>query len=91
MFRITQEALNNVRRHSEATEVNVTLEFSKEMVKLVIQDNGKGFLLKDIDGFPYQERIGLIGIEERARLLDSTLQIDSKPGKGTTISVEFKD
>jgi len=91
LFRISQEALNNIRRHADATEVNVTLAFNKETVKMVIQDNGKGFSLKDIDSFPHQERLGIIGIQERARLLGSTLHIDSKPNKGTTISVEFRD
>jgi len=91
LFRISQEALNNIRRHAEATQVDVILEFSKETIKMIIRDNGKGFLLKDIDKSSNQEKLGLIGIQERARLLDSTLHIDSKPGKGTTISVEFRD
>jgi len=91
LFRIAQEALNNIRRHAEATDVNVKLVFFKETVKLLIQDNGKGFVFKDIDGFPHQERIGIIGMQERSRLLNSNLQISSKPGKGTTISVEFKE
>ncbi len=90
LFRIAQEALNNIRRHAEATEVNVKLVFSKEIVKLLIQDNGKGFVFKDIDNFPHQERIGIIGMQERARLLSSDLQVSSRSGKGTTISVEFK-
>jgi signal transduction histidine kinase len=91
LFRIAQEALNNIRRHAEANEVNVELEFSKETIKMVIQDNGKGFTPKDIDSYPHHERIGLIGMQERARLLNSKLQIASKPGKGTTISIEFRD
>src|SRR4030042_998476 len=91
LFRIAQEALNNIRRHAAATEVSVILEFSKESIKMTIQDNGKGFSPKDIDSFPHQERIGLIGMQERDRLLNSTLQIASKPGKGTIISVEFRD
>jgi len=91
LFRIAQEALNNIRRHAEATDVNVKLVFSKETVKLMIQDNGKGFVFKDIDSFPHQERIGIIGMQERSRLLNSNLQVSSKPGKGTTISVEFKE
>jgi signal transduction histidine kinase len=90
LFRIVQEALNNIRRHAEATEVNVKLVFSGEIVKLLVQDNGKGFVFKDIDNFPHQERIGIIGMQERARLLSSDLQVSSRPGKGTTISVEFK-
>jgi signal transduction histidine kinase len=91
LFRICQEALNNVRRHAEATKVIVKLIFSKDTIKIVIQDNGKGFILKDIDSFSHQERIGLIGMQERAKLLNSNLKIMSKPGKGTTISVEFRD
>ena len=91
IFRIVQEALNNVRRHAEATEVKVILDFSAETIKLIVQDNGKGFLIKDVDSYPLHDRIGLIGIQERSRLLDSSLIIDSKPGKGTTISVEFSD
>ncbi len=89
LFRIAQEALNNIRRHAKATEVNVILVYTNENVKLVIQDNGTGFLFKDLDNFPHQERIGLIGMQERARLLNSNLQVSSKPGKGTTISLEF--
>lgn len=90
LFRISQEALNNIRRHAEATKVNVTLSFNEDTVKLIIQDNGKGFTMKNTDDFFHQEKIGLIGIQERARLLDSVLNIDTKPDKGTTISIEFK-
>jgi signal transduction histidine kinase len=91
LFRICQEALNNVRRHAEATKVNVNLVFSKDKFKMLIEDNGKGFSLKDADNFPHQERIGLIGMQERAKLFNGNLQIITKPGKGTTISVEFQE
>lgn len=91
LFRITQEALNNIRRHAKATEVNVKLVFSDEVINLLIQDNGEGFLFKDFSDSPLQGKMGIIGMQERARLLNSNLQISSKPGKGTTISVEFKD
>jgi two-component system sensor histidine kinase DegS len=91
LFRIAQEALNNVRRHAQATEVNVKIIFSDKTVKLVIQDNGQGFLYKDIDDYAHRERIGIRGMQERARLLDANLQVSSKPGKGTTILVEIKE
>lgn len=91
LFRICQEALNNVRRHAEATKVDVKLIFSKDNIKMVIEDNGKGFSLKNADNFPHQERIGLIGMQERAKLFNGNFQISSKPGKGTTISVEFQE
>ena len=91
LFRIAQEALNNVRRHSEATRVVVSLEFNPETVKMTIRDNGKGFSLRNINKFSKQRKLGMIGIQERVRLLDGILKIDSKRGKGTTISVEFND
>ena len=91
LFRIVQEALNNVRRHAKATEVNVKIIYAEKTVKLMIQDNGQGFLLKDVDSYPHQAKIGIIGMQERARLLNSNLQVYSKLGKGTTISVELKN
>lgn len=91
LFRIAQEALNNVRRHSEATQVVVSLEFNPETVKMTIRDNGKGFSSRNINKFSKQRKLGIIGIQERARLLNGILKIDSKRGKGTTISVEFND
>ncbi len=91
LFRIAQEALNNIRRHAEATRVVVTLEFNQETVRMAIRDNGKGFSLRNISRFSKQHKLGMIGIQERVRLLDGILKIDSKPGKGTNISVEFCD
>jgi two-component system sensor histidine kinase DegS len=90
LFRIAQEALNNVRRHANATEVNVKIIFYDKTAKLIIQDNGQGFLYKDVDSYAYQERIGIIGMQERARLINTNLQVSSKPGKGTIISIELK-
>jgi len=49
LFRITQEALSNMRRHSEATRVVVTLEFNQEITRMKIWDNGKGFLFRDLN------------------------------------------
>jgi len=91
LFRIAQEALSNVRHHSEATQVVVTLEFAPESVKLTVRDNGKGFLLQDISKWAMDGKLGIIGIQERIRLLNGFLNIDSEPGKGTTMSVECRD
>jgi signal transduction histidine kinase len=90
LFRIAQEALSNARRHSEATQVVVTLEFAQETVKMTIQDNGKGFSFRDINKFSKQGRLGLLGIQERVRLIGGILKINSKQGRGTTISVESR-
>jgi signal transduction histidine kinase len=89
IFRIAQEALNNIRRHSEAKRVTVTLKFNPETIKMTIKDNGKGFSFKDVGRLSSQGKLGLIGIQERVRLLDGIFRIDSKHGKGTVISIEF--
>jgi signal transduction histidine kinase len=90
LFRIAQEALFNIRRHSEAKKVNVKLEFKPETVKMTIQDNGKGFESREIQKFYKEGKLGIIGINERVRMLDGISEINSKLGKGTSISVEFK-
>jgi two-component system sensor histidine kinase DegS len=90
MFRIVQEVLNNIRFHSEAKEAILTLEFNTEKVKIMVQDNGKGFTLpKRINGLASKGKLGLIGIQERVRSLNGSLHIKTKPGQGTAVSVEF--
>lgn len=88
IFRIIQEALSNVRRHSGATEAVVTLKFEPEFIKMTIQDNGTGFALKDLVGnLTAEGKLGIIGMEQRAKLLNGTLDVQSQPGKGTLISI----
>jgi PAS domain S-box-containing protein len=87
LFRIAQEALTNVKRHSEAGKAVVKLECGATGTSLMISDDGKGFevppLLGDLarDGM-----LGLTGMRERATLLGGTLRVDSKPGEGTVVS-----
>jgi len=89
LFRIAQEALHNVRKHSQATEAVVKVEFVEKKVKLNVIDNGCGFELPNrLDDFVGTGKLGLIGMQERARLLDSSLTIKSEVGRGTTVTVE---
>lgn len=90
LFRIAQEALSNVRRHSGASRVEVELEFLPQRVRMVITDNGHGFSAPErISDLVTSGRLGLIGMHERARLLGGTLQIQSGPGRGrTTVTVD---
>ncbi len=85
LYRITQEALNNVAKHSGASRVGVILERRDEHVLLIVEDNGNGFNLeektKDTDAF------GLNGMRERAALIAGEFQIETNPSKGTTIFV----
>jgi len=89
LFRIAQEALNNVVKHSEATEALVEIKFNVNKITLTITDNGQGFELPEaITDFAHLGKMGLMGMQERARLLGSTLTVTSALGTGTTISVE---
>jgi PAS domain S-box-containing protein len=89
LFRIVQEALSNVRRHSQATNAEVTVEFGEKKITIAVKDNGKGFAIPEAVGDLVKEgRFGLAGMHERIQLLGGSLKIDSAPGKGTTVSVE---
>ncbi len=83
LFRIAQEALNNVRQHAHATTVEVSLTMTPAEVTLSVEDDGHGFDVTQVA----QGRFGLIGLNERARLLGGTLELCSSPGEGTFLSV----
>jgi signal transduction histidine kinase len=89
VFRIVQEALNNIGHHSEATQVNVTLQFMENVIRVKIQDNGKGFSVPEhFDKLMYQGKLGLMGMQQRTQVLNGIFNIQSEAGKGTVISVE---
>jgi two-component system sensor histidine kinase DegS len=90
LFRIAQEALTNVRKHSQATEVVTTVEFGDGMVKVTIRDNGRGFKVPDTPGNLVEVgKLGLTGMFERAELAGGTLKVQSEPGEGTTVVAEI--
>ena len=81
LFRVVQEALSNVRKHSEAQGVSVLLRSRRTFVDLRITDNGCGFDPRRLD----TDRLGLAGISERVRLLGGAVEIETSPGKGTIV------
>jgi PAS domain S-box-containing protein len=81
-YRIAQEALTNVTRHAGATQVKVSLQPERGALTLAVVDNGRGFDPKEIAAF---ECLGLAGMRERASLLGGSLEIRSRPGKGTRV------
>lgn len=90
LFRIAQEALTNVRKHSQATEVVTTVEFGDGMVKVTIRDNGRGFKVPDTSGKLVEVgKLGLTGMFERAELAGGNLTVQSEPGEGTTVVAEI--
>jgi signal transduction histidine kinase len=85
LFRITQEALTNIARHSGATAANVSLRRSGELVILKVSDNGRG-----MDGIPDPlHGLGLAGMRARARSAGASLKMETSPGNGVTISLEL--
>jgi signal transduction histidine kinase len=89
LFRIAQESLSNVAKHAQATEVVVTLGFAKDKIQLRIKDNGKGFAMKQQRAAAEKNRLGLLGMRERARLVNGRCLVHSAPGCGTTVMVEI--
>jgi len=89
IFRIVQEALNNVSRHSKATEATIALQFLPQSIKLTVQDNGVGCSLPTIGSLATEGKFGLIGMEQRAKSLNGTFRIHSRPGRGTLLEIKF--
>lgn len=84
IFRIVQEAFANVARHARAHEVTCTVVHDDDMLNILICDDGQGFDLQET-----RKGMGLANIQERARGLAGTVQIESEPDKGTTIRVQI--
>jgi signal transduction histidine kinase len=92
LYRVVQEGLTNVARHAQATQVEVTIRATRVAVRLEIRDNGKAFSpqgKESADAPHEQKRLGLLGMQERVRLVDGTFHIDSREGKGTTLRVDL--
>ncbi len=84
-YRIAQEALNNIVKHSNATESSLLFESYSKHMKLLISDNGNGFNSNKIT----PENLGLIIMKERSKLIGASLDISSNPGRGTKISITY--
>ena len=85
-YRIAQEALTNVARHSFATQVEVSLRAKKGVLTLAVVDNGRGFNLEKLSD---RESLGLVGMRERASLAGGFLELHPLPGKGTRVRFKF--
>ena len=83
MYRVVQEALNNVYKHAKANRVSVLIENRHSHVQVIVEDDGHGF---DQDGQSRQPHgLGLLGMRERAQLVGGTCEIESSPQKGTAV------
>jgi len=88
LYRIAQEALQNVMKHAEASSVLMHLSVSEDGVRLIVADNGRGFDEETVSAAA-EERpsYGLVGIRERAELIGASLTLVTRPGTGTTVEV----
>lgn len=92
LFRILQEAINNVARHSKARHVFITLEHQNSHIRGVVEDDGEGFDMSNIragESDSMGRGLGLMGMQERASLVGGSVQVTSHPGQGTKITVEI--
>lgn len=87
LFRVCQEALNNVAKHARAETVRVELAFAPGQVALTVCDDGVGFAADALPVLLQGTRFGLVGIRERASLLGGEFHIETAPGEGVTVTV----
>jgi len=89
LFRITQEAVNNIMKHAEAKNVDIDLQCDGEKCVLRIKDDGRGFDVQEITKVEKTGRgVGLFGMKERVTLVGGSCSVQSQPGQGTTITSE---
>jgi signal transduction histidine kinase len=87
LYRIAQEALNNVAKHAAATGVELIVDQRADTVSLIVEDNGVGFDAESVIANP--TGLGLVGMRERAAFAGGTVEIESRPGNGTTVFVRI--
>lgn len=90
LFRMVQEILQNVMKHSKSTKLNIHLIYEYEFLILNIEDNGIGFNKIDvINGSKINQGSGLLNLQNRASLLNANFSMESTPGKGTNVSIKM--
>lgn len=88
IFRVAQEALSNVRKHSEATKAVVKIAFTADGVWMEVRDYGEGFTLPaNIANLAVEGHLGILGMHERARMVGGIASVRTRPGEGTSVSI----
>ncbi|MDF2564292.1 MAG: degS [Massilibacillus sp.] len=88
LFRVIQEALNNVSKHAGVDVAKIVIEYNSEYISVVIEDAGSGFNMQDVDStHPESDCYGLLGMEERVKILKGQFLVDTKAFQGTKIRV----
>lgn len=87
LYRIVQEALTNITKHAKATHAQVTATFNGKLVSIAVSDDGSGLAATDSSSGSGESHLGLSSMRERAALMRGRFELESHPGRGTTISV----
>jgi PAS domain S-box-containing protein len=87
LYRVVQEALNNIVKHADATNVHVFLERRADYVSLIVEDDGKGFDADEV--LSHEKGVGLFGMRERATHVGGTFEVESHRGRGTTLVAQI--
>jgi len=87
LFRIVQEAVNNIKKHARARNAVVKMEMLPQKVNIIVKDDGIGFDLNKVMADEKRDGYGLIGIRERVQLLEGEFNISTAPGQGTSIAI----
>jgi len=86
IYRIVQEALQNVAAHAQARTAEVTLSFHPDLLQVTVQDDGRGFDVQRAQA-EAGKHIGLLGMQERAQAIGGRLDVESRPGQGTRVTL----
>jgi len=89
IYRIVQECVSNIVKHSNATRASVAIARHDAFVEICVEDNGQGFSAERLETGAVGRRFGLMGLEERARMLGGTFHVRSAPASGTTVLVRL--
>jgi PAS domain S-box-containing protein len=88
LYRVAQEALNNIARHAQASRAEVKIQKLTDAVRMVVQDDGRGFQTERVLHARKTNRLGILGMRERLEMVGGSFAIQSTPGKGTTVVVQ---
>ena len=89
LFRVAQEAFTNVARHAQASRVEVNIQKLPTLVCMKIKDDGKSFQVDRVMHGKGSKRLGLLGMRERLEMVGGSFDVQSTPGKGTTITAQI--
>lgn len=89
LFRVVQEAINNIARHAGARNATITFDFADEATEIKVEDDGLGFDLVEVSLSPDTQRgLGVMGMRERVELLGGQIEIITAPGYGTQLHIQ---